>query len=259
MPRLARARGWLQDRRASEQRPLPVAAWATFQASMPNLVTLLSLAAAILSLQALVRGDADLALRLILVCVLLDGMDGTLARQMRLTSPMGRQLDSLADLVAFGAAPATLLAAGPLGTEWPLATLSGAIFAGAGAFRLARYNLEEGRSGFSGLPITAAGGVLAALASIPLGLPEMAYALAALSLAALMVSRVHFESASSVRSRPSYLLLGGPIGLLGCIFLPGPVLAVIFGTVFGGYAVLGTAAAAWRHRPAPLRDRLGTF
>lgn len=225
---------------------------------MANLITFLSLSVAILSLQALVWGDSELALRLILTCVLLDGMDGTLARYLHLSSPMGRQLDSLADLVAFGAAPATLLAAGPLGGQMPTAAIAGIAFASAGAFRLARYNIEERSGGFSGLPITAAGGVLAAVAYAPLGLPEMAYVLVALSLAALMVSRVSFQSGPSARSRPSYLLVGGPAGILGCAFLPSPLLAGLFGTVFGGYAVLGVAAAVWRHRPSPLRDRLGT-
>ena len=215
------------------------------------MVTLLSLAAAIIAMLQMVHGDIVAAARLLLVCTALDGLDGSLARMMKLSSPFGRQLDSLADVVAFGVAPAILVAAGP-GRQAPeIMMVAAAVFASAGALRLARYNLEGGGSEFSGLPITAAGTALAALCLLPQNLPIIAYITATLGLAYLMVSRIPFSAGDMARARPWYLYAVWPVGVVLCVVLPQDVLAITTVTATWGYIAFSLARALRHHSEAP--------
>jgi CDP-diacylglycerol--serine O-phosphatidyltransferase len=225
--------------------------WVYLNRQAPNVVTLLSLAAAIIAMLQMVHGDVTAAARLLLVCTALDGLDGSLARMMNLSSPFGRQLDSLADLIAFGAAPAILVAGGP-GKQTPeIMMVAAAIFAAAGALRLARYNLEGGGSEFSGLPITAAGTALTALCLWPQELPGIAYIAATLGLAWLMVSRVPFAAGDGARQQHWYLYAVWPVGVVLCVVLPQDVLAAITVTVTWGYITLSLARALRHHSEAP--------
>lgn len=119
---------------------------------------------------------------LIVLAMVFDALDGRLARMARQTSEFGAQLDSIADIVSFGAAPIVLFFAlllrlghpayGPdlVGKlEWRLALLAGLVYASCAAIRLARYNAENTKDEsaqrkFSGLPVPgAAAGVIALL------------------------------------------------------------------------------------------------
>lgn len=104
---------------------------------------------------------------------LVDFLDGLVARLFKATSPMGKQLDSLADLVSFGVAPGMILyqllrlsfAEQPDGLDasvwWFLPAL---LFPCAAAYRLARFNLDESQAyGFKGVPAPAAGLLIASL------------------------------------------------------------------------------------------------
>src|SRR5919202_6281689 len=75
---------------------------------VPSFVTAVALSCGLAALEATRMGAWDWTLRLILLAAVADGVDGALARQLHSTSPLGGQLDSLADIVAFGAAPAFL-------------------------------------------------------------------------------------------------------------------------------------------------------
>ena len=77
-----------------------------FTAVLPNLVTLLGLCAGLTAIRMAVEHRFDTAVAAIIVAVILDGVDGRLARYFRATSKFGEQLDSLADFVNFGVAPA---------------------------------------------------------------------------------------------------------------------------------------------------------
>ncbi len=102
-----------------------------------------------------------------------DFLDGFVARLFNASSEMGKQLDSLADVVSFGVAPSMIVyqflrmsyAAGEGGIDTPIFLLVPAfIIAGAGAYRLARFNLDNSQQyGFKGVPIPAAGLFLASL------------------------------------------------------------------------------------------------
>lgn len=226
--------------------------WLYLNRQAPNIVTLLSLIAAVMALLQMVRGEGVAAARLLLVCTALDGMDGSLARMMKLSSPFGRQLDSLADLVAFGVAPAVLVASlhGSAGSEIMM-MLAASLFASAGALRLARYNMEGGGSDFVGLPITAAGTALTALVLLPSELPPIVYIAGTLGLAFLMVSRIPFAAGNGARRQNWYLYAIWPIGVVLCVILPLWPLAAITFSVTWAYIALSIGRAIRHHSEAP--------
>ncbi|TFG39418.1 MAG: hypothetical protein E4H42_06030, partial [Chromatiales bacterium] len=160
--------------------------------------------------------ELKLAAWIIVWCGLLDVMDGVTARLLKATSNFGAEFDSMADLVAFGVAPAVLVLNAGLvfgGVEYDtdqfwLLLVAVAVFVLAGAMRLARFNLassETTKGWFVGIPITAAGGGLVSsivlvliyhreiAESLPLHLyfPVLMFV-----LAMLMVSRIRFPKAT---------------------------------------------------------------
>lgn len=130
---------------------------------LPNLFTAASLMCGLLSIMHVFRSEYEMACYMIMISALLDGLDGKIARLTRTQSAFGIQFDSLADLVAFGVAPAMLIYAWlrnifPSGTG-RVATGVAALFALCGALRLARFNVQasrEERKSFTGLPIPGA-------------------------------------------------------------------------------------------------------
>ena len=76
---------------------------------LPNLITLLALCSGITAIRLAIEGRYELAVACVMVAVVLDAVDGRLARFLKGTSRFGAELDSLADFVNFGVAPALLL------------------------------------------------------------------------------------------------------------------------------------------------------
>ena len=191
---------------------------------VPNLATGLTLLLGLGAIEASRFGDPDLALRFILLAVLSDGIDGLLARRWGVSSNFGAQLDSLADLVAFGVAPGILFAAQHPEAPGPVRVFLIASIAIAGAWRLARFQSEPSRPDFVGLPITV-GGPLFALAVAGMLKTDLAGALAwGMALSALMVSRVPYPRFTS--------------GRLGRISWAMAVAFVLALATNGGFAVL---------------------
>lgn len=130
---------------------------------LPNLFTSLSLFCGLLAIFEGMELDGEgnivRAMHLLILAGVLDMMDGLVARLTRTQSSFGLNLDSLSDVVAFGAAPA-VLAYHYMGPNAPLpARAACGLFVVCGALRLARYNvqaLKEERRSFTGLPIPAA-------------------------------------------------------------------------------------------------------
>jgi len=142
-------------------------------AVLPSLLTVGNLCCGFLSICLAVRGDAsrgdwEHAAWLIFVAMLFDAFDGMVARWTRTTSAFGAELDSLADVVSFGVAPAALIA-GMINEhpgEFPfrVALTFGAFYATCAALRLARFNVEPSdHRWFKGLPSPAAGMLIASL------------------------------------------------------------------------------------------------
>jgi CDP-diacylglycerol--serine O-phosphatidyltransferase len=136
----------------------------------PNLATSASLLLGLVSIHLSTHGQFKLAAWCILWCVMLDKLDGTLARLLRAQSNFGVEFDSFADFCAFGLAPAVLLAEQLLGLpEFAAGASRAMVFVGAGFYvvmaagRLARYNIQTAALGdrlFFGLPSTLSGGLI---------------------------------------------------------------------------------------------------
>ncbi|MBS4025991.1 MAG: CDP-diacylglycerol--serine O-phosphatidyltransferase [Clostridia bacterium] len=162
-----------------------------FNKLIPNIFTLANLFLGFLALIYTMEGLFQLAASLILVSVVLDGLDGKVARKLGTTSNFGKELDSLADLVSFGVAPAILIYAFILQPDLGIAGLFMAVlFALCGAVRLARFNTLNITTHFLGVPITVAGGIIALVILVGSQLPGWIFALITLSLAFLMVSSI---------------------------------------------------------------------
>lgn len=111
-----------------------------FTAVLPNLVTLLGLCAGLTAIRMALEHRFDLAVAAIIFATILDGLDGRLARYFRATSKFGEQLDSLADFVDFGVAPAILLYVWRLDDLSSFGWICALVFAICAALRLARFN-----------------------------------------------------------------------------------------------------------------------
>ena len=110
---------------------------------LPNIVTLLSLCAGLTAMRFAIEGDGklDKAVYAILIAAVLDGLDGRLARLLKGTSRFGAELDSLADFVSFGVAPAFVLYTFGLHEIGSIGWIVALVYAMACALRLARFNV----------------------------------------------------------------------------------------------------------------------
>ena len=130
---------------------------------VPNFFTLLGLCAGLTSIRMSIEGRYDFALAAIVFAALLDGIDGRIARLLKASSRFGAELDSLADFVNFGVAPAIMIFTWGLGEHRSLGWIAVMLFALASALRLARFNtlLDDDRPRwqsdfFMGVPTPAA-------------------------------------------------------------------------------------------------------
>ncbi|MDQ0150525.1 CDP-diacylglycerol--serine O-phosphatidyltransferase [Eubacterium multiforme] len=139
---------------------------------IPNIFTFINLSCGVLSILSTFTdgGKYIQAAILILLAGLVDRYDGRIARYLQVSSEVGKELDSLADLVSFGVAPSLLIYSlfnlkefGPLGLLGYIILLA---FPICGAFRLARYNISTFNGVFTGIPITIAGCFMAFFAII---------------------------------------------------------------------------------------------
>ena len=189
--------------------------------SIPSSITALSLLLGLGSIVTTQIGELEFAAWLIVWCGLLDTMDGVAARVLKATSEFGAEFDSMADLVAFGVAPAILvfnlgLQYGGVqpdsGQFWVLLTACG-VFVLAGAMRLARFNLTSDvphGGWFTGIPITAAGGgLISSMVLVMIKYDELSTALPLhlylpilmFILGILMVSKIRFPKATMRKSK----------------------------------------------------------
>ncbi|UFJ40626.1 CDP-diacylglycerol--serine O-phosphatidyltransferase [Brevibacillus humidisoli] len=172
-----------------------------FVKALPNMLTIGNLFLGIVAIILAFQGDAyvDYAAITVIVGMLLDGLDGRVARMLNAQSDFGKELDSLSDVITFGVAPAFIMYVVALQQLDLLGILITAIFPICGALRLARFNVQSGVPGyFVGLPITAAGGVLATLALYNEVFTIGPLAVGMLLLAFLMISRVKYPNFKKV-------------------------------------------------------------
>lgn len=157
---------------------------------IPNIVTISNLVFGLISLLYTVKGQYKEAALAILFAMVMDGMDGRLARHLKVTSDFGKELDSLSDLVSFGVAPAILVYSKILFVYSYIGLIVAVAFAICGAVRLARFNILNITTHFLGIPITCAGPLLAIFVLISHKIPAMSYIFITVILAYLMVSNI---------------------------------------------------------------------
>ncbi|CFX44461.1 CDP-diacylglycerol--serine O-phosphatidyltransferase [Syntrophomonas zehnderi OL-4] len=159
--------------------------------SLANAVTLCNIVFGSLSLVYTLDQQFGLAAIFILIAAVLDGLDGRIARRLDIMSPLGKELDSLCDMVSFGVAPALLIYAQVLiNYTYSLGLITALLYIVCGAYRLARFNVLDISGYFLGIPITLAGTFLALLALFAAYLPAHLILALLLLMAIMMVSNI---------------------------------------------------------------------
>ncbi len=170
---------------------------------LPNLFTTASLFAGIYAIISSIQGQYIHAAIAIPISLVLDGLDGRIARMTHTTSQFGVEYDSLSDLVAFGVAPAILAYNWSLASFGKWGWLAAAMFVICGALRLARFNVQVGvidSRYFNGLAIPAAAIVISSTVLLYFYLggegtyPHVSILVGVMTLALLMVSSIKFYS-----------------------------------------------------------------
>jgi CDP-diacylglycerol--serine O-phosphatidyltransferase len=255
---------------------------------LPSLVTLINGVCGFAAIGLAAKGPDHYALAgyMIFVAMIADMLDGRLARMSHSTSSFGGQLDSLCDMISFGAAPA-FLSLKLLMNSLPiilspkiellgdfverLIWLSAAIYMCCAAVRLARFNVENvedetAHMSFSGLPTPAAAGVLASMVILYQHITEDSaketflfiagrwtiihfMAFVTITLAVLMVSRIRYSHVvnQSLRGKKPITHLVWTVALLGMIYLCSLQMAMVI--LFGGFAASGMVRWMWYHTP----------
>ncbi len=136
----------------------------TWRKVLPNLITLGALLASFFCLVFAAKGHFYLAAQLIMLVLILDGLDGIMARLLRGTSKLGAELDTFVDMTGYGIAPAMILfhMIVPASGIWALILVVLTLF--SGAIRLSRFRIVDpfrGQHGYLGLPITVNAGWVA--------------------------------------------------------------------------------------------------
>ncbi|MFN7096118.1 MAG: CDP-diacylglycerol--serine O-phosphatidyltransferase, partial [Gammaproteobacteria bacterium] len=133
---------------------------------LPNLLTIIGLFAGFYSIVAGMKGYFNIAAEAIFIAMIMDALDGRVARLTNTQSAFGMELDSLSDAVSFGVAPALVMYSWSLVTLGKIGWLASFIFAAAGVLRLARFNTQVGSADkryFQGIPIPGAAGIIASM------------------------------------------------------------------------------------------------
>lgn len=129
---------------------------------LPNIFTLGNLSCGVMSLLMTYEVNYKFASLFIILAALLDRYDGRIARALNVSSEIGKELDSLADLISFGVAPSLMVfSMNNFSSLGIIGYISLVIFPVAGAYRLAKYNISTFTGVFSGIPITCAGMIIA--------------------------------------------------------------------------------------------------
>ena len=221
---------------------------------LPSLFTLGSMFCGYACIVYAMRGEFVTAAPFIGLAIVVDMLDGRVARMTGTTSAFGIEFDSLADIISFGVAPAILVFAWGLQPLGRLGWAAGFIYVAAAAVRLARFNIQAGshdKRYFVGMPSPAAAGVPAATVyAYPWGLQTYSEALPVLAMiiipALLMVSTIRFRSFKNLdfnvrRSYPVLVIFA--VGLALLVAKPEAVLVVLA----YGYLVSAFGEMTW-HR-----------
>jgi CDP-diacylglycerol--serine O-phosphatidyltransferase len=230
---------------------------------LPNLFTAASIFTGVVAIVAAIHGQYEKSAWLIFLSLLFDGLDGRVARLTHTTSRFGVEFDSLADIVAFGVAPAVLLYLFAGEAFGRFGVLVMALFVIFGAIRLARFNVMSPNTDptvFIGVPIPTAAifvaiWVLMYLRYEPLRHYDALLLLATLGISFLMVSNIRYPSFKKIhleKARLTKTLIA--VILLASLLYLYPVEG--FAAMITLYILWGVVRAV--HTMATRRKRLGS-
>ena len=231
--------------------------WALGLHMLPTSMTVLAICAGLTSIKVALDGRPDIAVVLLAGAAVLDGLDGRVARILHASSQLGGRIDSLADLVNFGVAPALVVYVSLPSTfrvGWILAPL----YASCIALRLARFNalVDDGtqpacsREVFVGMPAPAAAGmaILPLVAKVQFGAgwwtSDWFFCPWLVACSALVISRIPMRNLPAVSARPNAAII-----LLA-------VLAIVASAFLFPYLVIMVVNVAYLcHIPLSVRSR----
>jgi CDP-diacylglycerol--serine O-phosphatidyltransferase len=234
---------------------------------LPSLFTLANMFCGYACVVYAMRGEYETAAPFIGLAIVLDMLDGRIARMTGTASEFGLQFDSLADVISFGMAPAILSFAWGLSSLGRLGWAAAFLFVTAAALRLARFNIQSptgDKRYFVGMPSPAAAAVPAATVfAYPYGLTDERAAIPALAMvivpALLMVSTIRFRSFKTFdlgTRRPYRVLFLFALLIIAVVTHPQAVLALMAYT----YLLSAFIGMAWsrmrrRHEAPPAASR----
>lgn len=196
---------------------------------LPDGASLLNVSLGYASILMASEGAYASSAALILLAMAADGLDGLLARRLG-AGPLGTQIDSLADVISFGLAPAYLVWAA-FGSEFGFVfSVLGAFYIACGILRLARFNVAKKGGEFQGMPIPGAGALVAT--SVFLDGPILT-ALLMGSLSLLMVSTVPYPKLRDPKILSPLLVVGAASLVAWHRGVVGPSAGVVFLALMG--------------------------
>jgi len=221
---------------------------------LPNLFTTSALFAGFYAIVAAMKGVFDVAAVAIFIAMILDALDGRVARLTNTQSSFGAQYDSLSDMVSFGIAPALVVYSWALGPLGKIGWLIAFFYAATAALRLARFNTQVDKIDkrfFIGLPSPIAAGVIAGMVAVghQEGIETKSLSAIIGSVAfivgVLMVSNVRYYSFKDVvlRGKVPFIALLAVVLTIVTIAVDPPI--VLF-SLFSLYACYGPAWSLWR-------------
>lgn len=228
---------------------------------LPNLITTGALFSGFYAIIAGVNGHFEAAAIAIFVAMILDGLDGRVARLTNTQSAFGVQYDSLSDMVSFGLAPALVVFSWALGSLGKLGWAAAFLYVACAALRLARFNTQVGtvdKNVFVGLASPTAAAIIASMVWVghktDVG-PGIAIVAALVTVAAglLMVSNFHYTSFKGIdfKGRVPFVMMLAVILIFSLVTIDPPRVLLAIAIL---YTFSGPSLWLW-HR---LKDRRAT-
>ena len=216
---------------------------------LPNLFTTAALFAGFYAVTAAINQHFQLAATVMFLAMILDGLDGRVARMTNTQSAFGAEYDSMADMISFGAAPALVVYIWSLSSLGKLGWIAAFVHCAGAALRLARFNTQIGKEDkrfFQGLPSPSAAAILAGFVWLCTEYnwagPDVSYITLGLAMSSglLMVSNFRYYSFKDVDLRGRVPFLKAIVVMLAfAVVFANPPLTLFL--LAAGYAISGPA------------------
>ncbi len=223
---------------------------------LPNLFTITALFAGFFAIVSAMRAHFDVAAIALFIAMIMDTLDGRVARLTNTQTAFGAELDSLSDMVCFGVAPALIMYIWSLDGLGKFGWLTAFIYSTAVALRLARFNAFGGnldKRYFRGLPCPPAAAVLASIlwvgADYTIDGHDIRYwvAFATLLIAGLMVSNIRYRSFKDldIKGKVPFIVILLIVMLMVLVSIDPPEVLL---AASGLYAISGLIVYLWKSK-----------